>query len=85
MVGFPLSSIISKTAAGLTHGFSIEQTIGRVRVSGNEKVEVQLRLPFIVSMLEHRPSVARYSGFSRTIKSGFLCVIFPTHKKNIKA
>lgn len=42
MVEFSLNSIISKTAAGLTLGFSIEETIGSVRDSGNEKVEVPI-------------------------------------------
>lgn len=43
MVDFSLNSIISKTAAGLIVGFSIEETIGSVWDSGNEKVKVSIK------------------------------------------
>lgn len=51
------------------------------------KWRFQLRLPLIVSRLEHRPGVARYSGFSREAKNLDFYVTYslPIKKKKFKA
>lgn len=69
MLDFSLNSIVSKTAAGLTLVSALRRQWGMSGIVATRKWRFQLRLRLIVAMLQHRPDVARYSGFSRKAKT----------------
>lgn len=55
------------------------------RTVAMRKWRFQLQLPLIVFMLEHRPGVTRYSGFSREAKNLGFYVTYSLPIKEIKA